>query len=597
MKKLIFLFLLIAGFCFEAQTIQLIDSYTKENVNFEKMSALPVGAKVDGIMIAAKNGSYYKRVYTSVNVAWFGALGTDNNNDTAGFQKAVDFLGSVGGGTLYIPKGKYFISNLDFIGAKYSNISIQGNGSEIVQIYGNSKTLEGYPHPTYARYPAADGVFNFESLGNDDVNDDLSIKNIEIQNLTFRSDVVLKKFDELNHQIAMHGVSGVKIANCKFIGFLGDGIAVSRGTGSRGTNAYNKNILIENCQFDGVNKDNRQGVSIYYADGFEIRFCDFKNITRSDMPGAIDIESDGNKNRSQRGLIYGCTFENIGGLGAVAIIQKDYFDQGKISYSGYVIENCDFRNLVTPLAVIGSLPFSKKSNYGIVFKDNRAENVETVADLRSAYGVKFDNNYFKNVTSSVNAIVRGGGVEKLLFENNSFENFANSEGLSFNGNSKGIDFINNSFQGFKKSIFYFSNPEAIGKIQGNKIGSRSQSGVIMLLPLFEDPLRLKAALIENNEVENGEFLIYDFLLSGNSPTTDNLLPGKLLLGSSKTRVTGTFPAGFSGAFGFVDNIRITQDLTAAPVCYQILYANSNNSGKLWKRQALTPTQWSAWSQY
>ena len=115
-------------------------------------------------------------------------------------------------------------------------------------------------------------------------------RNITIKGLTFNSHVEKVGFDELSHQISAHGVSNFNVENCNFIGFLGDGIAINAATDySINRDAYNKDITITNCHFDGINKDNRQGISIYYADGFLIENCSFKNTTREDMPGALDL--------------------------------------------------------------------------------------------------------------------------------------------------------------------------------------------------------------------------------------------------------------------------------------------------------------------
>ena len=71
----------------------------------------------------------------SLNVKNYGAKSNDNKDDTVAFQKCVDALAKNKGGTMIIPKGIYHISHLKFFGEKYSNISIVGNGSKIIQIF------------------------------------------------------------------------------------------------------------------------------------------------------------------------------------------------------------------------------------------------------------------------------------------------------------------------------------------------------------------------------------------------------------------------------------------------------------------------------
>lgn len=70
-----------------------------------------------GTVLVTANGRRYKRIYDGpVNGTWFGvvgdyvkatALGTDN---TAAFQKAIDYIGIIGGGVLTLPTGNYLIS-------------------------------------------------------------------------------------------------------------------------------------------------------------------------------------------------------------------------------------------------------------------------------------------------------------------------------------------------------------------------------------------------------------------------------------------------------------------------------------------------------
>lgn len=98
--------------------VQLVDSFTNENVNFkittswrnEPMSDL----RVDGIIYRKKGSVYYKRVYMgNINVRWFGAKGDNVSDDTLAFVKARNLINSFGGGEIDVPDGNYRLK--DFV--------------------------------------------------------------------------------------------------------------------------------------------------------------------------------------------------------------------------------------------------------------------------------------------------------------------------------------------------------------------------------------------------------------------------------------------------------------------------------------------------
>jgi len=71
--------------------IQLIDSYTKELVNYETV-ANSDGLVIDGIVYRKKGNEVYRRRFEgSVNVKWFGAVGDGVNDDSNAIQQAIEF--------------------------------------------------------------------------------------------------------------------------------------------------------------------------------------------------------------------------------------------------------------------------------------------------------------------------------------------------------------------------------------------------------------------------------------------------------------------------------------------------------------------------
>lgn len=83
------------GTFFKSQTVPLIDSNTKEIVNFEVAKNYYDGSpmndsRIDGIVYGKKNGVYYKRAGFNgyVDISWFGAKGDGITNDNASFLSA-----------------------------------------------------------------------------------------------------------------------------------------------------------------------------------------------------------------------------------------------------------------------------------------------------------------------------------------------------------------------------------------------------------------------------------------------------------------------------------------------------------------------------
>lgn len=379
-----------------------------------------------------------------LNVQNFGAIPNDFKDDTQAFQNCANQLIKTSGGEMIIPAGRYQISSVKFFGKKYSNIKITGQNATIEQIFTQPRhVIERWN--TYSRRNAADGVFIFDAQVSKQYDDRESIKNIIIKGLNFYTDNKKYGFDELSHQISAHGVSGFSVLNCTFTGFLGDGIAINAGTDFRENyGAYNKNVTIINSHFDGVTKNNRQGISFYYCDGFLVENCTFKNITRSDMPGAIDIEPMEDWQISRKGIIRNCSFENIGGIAAVLFF---LFDQSKEtpqkSSYGYVLENCTFKNVRAPLAVIGHDDFIKynKAEKLVQFKNSIVEDFVRIMDARKAYGVLISNVKYKNVKLDYKTLFGNQNEGKnITFDSNSFENYLTDDVFKFSENSKNVQF-------------------------------------------------------------------------------------------------------------------------------------------------------------
>ena len=123
------------------------------------------------------------------------------------------------------------------------------------------------------------------------VNEAVPLEDIHFSDMTFIDDVEGEGFLEAPATILLMlaGVRRFSIRRCAFIGFRCDGVNIGIGP-HNSVERHNFDGTIEECLFDGVNRDNRNAISVLDCDGLTIRNNLFTRCTRSDMPGCIDVE-------------------------------------------------------------------------------------------------------------------------------------------------------------------------------------------------------------------------------------------------------------------------------------------------------------------
>lgn len=215
-----------------------------------------------------------------VNVKDFGALGNGINDDSAAIQRAIDSLGAQGGIVL-VPKGVYLCNNIKL----KSNISFEGEGWET--ILQQKEGLTGYQ--SLVGINQGNLATNYPE-GNTTLEG--TIQNVTIKNMKLRGTVEKEGFKEWINLMSLSSCSKVLVDTVCFEGFRGDGLFLGV---EAWTERHVSHIVIRNSTFDGVNKNNRNGIGI--IDGFNILIDNnyFTRLTRNDMPGAISIEPNTNQ--------------------------------------------------------------------------------------------------------------------------------------------------------------------------------------------------------------------------------------------------------------------------------------------------------------
>ena len=157
---------------------------------------------------------------------------------------------------------------------------------------------------------------------------DRTVRNIKIQNITFRAVNNGKNFNQLLHTIRVMGVDGLTIRNCFFDDFYGDAICLhSYGDmQSTGERTRNSNVIIrDNHIRGGLHHSTRNGVSVVNGVNVRIENNLIEETSRKDMPGAIDVEANSDAFSIDNIVIKGNTIRNCGGTaGGICINSKGY---------------------------------------------------------------------------------------------------------------------------------------------------------------------------------------------------------------------------------------------------------------------------------
>jgi hypothetical protein len=401
-----------------------------------------------------------------INVKDFGASPNNIDNSSA-FQSAIT-LAAKNGGTVYIPSGIYAIGETPLL--LPSGVKLQGAGmySTVIRATKNFPTSQGIIYAESANattYRTGIGVFD----------------------LTLDGQVQKLGFSEYQHLMSLNGVKDTVIERVRFLGFRGDGLFLGSGyTGSE--EKHNINVSVRLSVFNGVNNQNRNGISIIDGDGIFIERNSFNNIANPKMPGAIDIEPDQSFNAIQNILIQNNKFRGTGNGSINVILQNLNY---KVHPSGFVIANNDIvsvggKDMGVVFVHRGDATFNRK--HAITFSNNRLVGTNRGLQVLGINGINITGNTFdttfstpiigwhqdaKNIGVKVRdnqfinlSTLEGSGlaifsVEDLLISGNSFIDCV-GYAIDFNtGISNAVRIENNYFSSPNKKTLWTIKKEAL----------------------------------------------------------------------------------------------------------------------------------------
>lgn len=286
------------------------------------------------------------------------------------------------------------------------------------------------------------------ALGCDSGSSSAFIDNITLRDFKLLGNVAGAGFSEQKHLASFNGARNLLIENIHFVGFRGDGLYIGSGN-LGGQERHNKNVVVRGCYFDGVNSDNRNGISVIDVDGIEIDGNTFENCSRSDMPGAIDFEPDAYDYHVIRNVrVTNNKIKNCNGN--VAAIQIYMPAAVTAPADCFVISGNTIDGMPNGYAVlIGTNRGATYTAEGGVIANNKATNCFGTVNITGASNINVSDNVFSNFKNGgyVGYTSANSTVFNIKVNGNTFStSLSGGDGRALAiGNANGVSFENNAF--------------------------------------------------------------------------------------------------------------------------------------------------------
>jgi hypothetical protein len=393
-----------------------------------------------GTIIVDDQGSRWKRIYVGeVNVRWFGAKGDGKTDDTAAFKQCISAARKI-----YLPPGTYLTNfgesayNPAYITHLPSGTSFRGAGSRTIWKPQN---------------PNSRGCVGTDSAGPGAWSEDIAFSEIH-----FEGDVLDHGLDERAHLLYLSGVRRVRVENCTFRGMRGDGLYIGSGFGG-GPNyeRHNFDVRVRHCEFDGLNNENRNGVSVIDVDGMLIEGCAFVRNSAKTMPGSVDFEPDESYSVIRNVTITANKFEQCSGKAGHIL-----FDCGHVPNSHFTnvtIEGNEFHG-----------------NNGVLLNMSTIKSAAHAALVASPNNVVVSRNRFIDVLA---AFYKGPGLARgVSFTDNSIISslpgggriLIGKQGPTASGSTTALKIVHNRISGNSETLIEFTDDLADTTVSENVLG-------------------------------------------------------------------------------------------------------------------------------
>lgn len=507
----------------------------------------------------------------SVNVATsFLATGDGVTDDTTAFSSAVST-----GRPVYVPAGTYRVN----LSALPSNTQIHGDGERSIL----------KPFDVNAR-----SVFNCDSGSSSAYVSDLSFRNLK-----FLGTVATDGFSEQCHLLDLHGVKRLRIDSCFFEGARGDGVYL--GGGSSALNErHNVDVSITNCVFDGVNNDNRNGLSVIDVDGMLVSGCTFRNWSRSSMPGSLDFEPNYSFSAIKNVRVVGNRFTNTDGNRGHLCIQthntvnveniyfgQNQFDDVAVNSAAVSMSFSDTTPTTPQRITIEGNQIDVTGSRGIYKLDGATDGIVIRGNVISAItGIWMT--YTGAENSNLNITIDGN----LIYDE------ATSSGIVLNDTFTNVSIRGNLFKGTPARHIQLAGTEHAGvSITDNDFVGAASSGVItssVTTPNTQTNILL-GNRFENNALVQFAAARSDYQGHIANPTgaDETTTPDAYNPGISRVRLTGKSISGFTLSGILETHAPIG---TAYVAHRQFFYPDysATQRDKVYFRKAVDSANWDGW---
>lgn len=253
---------------------------------------------------------------------------------------------------------------------------------------------------TKVRRPHRAGAFIF-FVNSGSADPARNLAGIRLADLALEDDVVRRGFEEHAHLAHLNGVTGLVVERVAFRGFRGDGLHLGSGE-ILGMERHNRDISVLDCLFDGINRNNRNALTIIDGDVVLIRGCRFRNCTRPgrppdtaagsrawnidprdpltgiSMPGAIDCEPNADRFAIIRNVrIEHCHFSGGGGAAVALLLRPN--DQLDTPHEGFTISQCTIEQNRGGFSLFGYVDRSAvthAADYRVLIEGNQLSHCE-----------------------------------------------------------------------------------------------------------------------------------------------------------------------------------------------------------------------------
>lgn len=367
---------------------------------------------------------------------WWGALGDGVTNDTAALQAAI-----TAGGKVFLPAGTYLTDTLTL----HSKLTIVGTG--VGSIIKQNTTTAASMGTLYANSGSASAF----------------IENLHFADFRMEGpNIVTPVFDEHVHLMGLHGVKHLNIERVQFIGFKGDGLHLGSGL-SGGDERHNQWVQVRDCFFDGINKENRNGISIIDGEGITVEGCTFTRLSKSTMPGAVDIEPNYLFQVCRDIRVVGNKFIDIGaGVAAVAFVFQE------LAYTkppfGFVVDG-NYFDCVEVTAIRYGRGYSTgvpatEPDCGLRIVNNTVVTAYRSMEMYGAKGFVISGNSFLHAVRDtyISYVTAGSAVRNGIIGNNLFRRQGTGSGVGMLlGTAHYLSFLDNIFEDHQVIAINFHN--------------------------------------------------------------------------------------------------------------------------------------------